>query len=145
MVWFRHGHGNVSASAAWSRSSLRVVLVALVALTSMAMGATSSLASASGRAATNCRFVVCGAPWKVATRSESNYALAARGVPCALARPWAMKLTHQTDRASGPFKGPAGFTCRSFSTSASGDKLLYAGVCSKGPHNLPFFGWGPKV
>ncbi|MDX6564521.1 MAG: hypothetical protein QOE10_183, partial [Gaiellales bacterium] len=23
--------------------------------------------------------------------------------------------------------------------------LVYSGVCMRGPHNNPFFGWGPKV
>jgi hypothetical protein len=90
--------------------------------------------------------VVAGAPWKVATHSGSKYTLAARGMSCATARPWAVKFTHQTAGATGKaFKGPSGFTCRSFSTIASGDKLLYSGVCMKGPHNHPFFEWGPKV
>ena len=90
--------------------------------------------------------MVAGAPWKVAAHSGTSYTLAARGMPCATARPWAVKLTHRTAGATGkPFKGPSGFTCRSFSTTSSGDRLLYAGVCMKGPHNNPFFEWGPKV
>ena len=90
--------------------------------------------------------MVAGAPWKVAGHSGSNYTLAARDMPCATARPWAMKFTHQTAGPTGkPFKGPSGFRCQSFSTTSSGDKLLYSGVCMKGPHNHPFFEWGPKV
>jgi hypothetical protein len=54
-------------------------------------------------------------------------------------------FTHQPGREFGAFKGPNGFKCESFSTAASGDKLLYSGVCMKGPHNDPFFEWGPKV
>jgi hypothetical protein len=90
--------------------------------------------------------VVAVAPWKVAAHSGSNYTLAARGMPCAITRPWVMKFTHQTAGATGkPFKGPSGFTCRSFSTTSSGDKLLYSGVCMKGPHNPPVLRVGPKV
>ncbi len=141
MIGFRYGRGHVPAT----RSSLsrRAVLVAIIALASMSIGATSSLGSASGRAHTNCKIVVSGAPWKVAGHSGSNYTLAASDIPCATARPWAMKFTHQT--AGEAFKGPSGFKCQSFSVSASGDKLLYSGVCMKGPHNHPFFEWGPKV
>ncbi len=144
MIEFWRGRRHARAT----RSGLprRAVLVAVIALGSISVAAASSLASASTAADTNCRIVIAGAPWKVASHSGSTYTLAARGMPCATARPWAAKLTHQTAAAAGAtFKGPSGFSCRSFSTSASGDKLLYAGVCMKGPHNHPFFEWGPKV
>jgi hypothetical protein len=144
MIGFRHGHGRVPTTR--TRLSQHVVLVAIIALASMSLGATSSLASASGGAETNCKIVVAGAPWKVAAHSGSSYTLAARGMPCATARPWAVKFTHQTAGATGKsFKGPSGFTCHSFCTTSSGDKLLYSGVCMKGPHNHPFFEWAPKV
>jgi hypothetical protein len=144
MIGFRTGDGRVPATR--TRLSQRVVLLAIIALASVTFGPTSSLASASSRADSNCKIVVAGAPWKVAAHSGSNYTLAARGMSCAVARPWAMKFTHQAAGATGkPFKGPSGFTCRSFSTTASGDNLLYSGVCMKGPHNHPFFEWGPKV
>jgi hypothetical protein len=144
MTGFRHGRGRTSAAR--THLSRRAVLVAVVALASMVLGATSSLASASRAADTNCKVVVPGASWKIGPRSGSNYTLAARDMPCATARPWAMKLTHVTADTSGKaFKGPSGFTCRSFSVASSGDKLLYSGVCMKGPHNHPFFEWGPKV
>jgi hypothetical protein len=130
MTGFRHGHA----------------LVAAVAVVSMALGATSALAAASHPADSNCKIMVAGASWKVAGHSGSNYTLAARGMPCATARPWAVTFTHQVAGVTGKaFKGPSGFTCRSFSTTSSGDKLLYAGVCMKGPHNHPFFEWAPKV
>jgi hypothetical protein len=146
MIGFRHGHGRGRVPTARTHRFQRVVHVAIIALASMSLGATSSLASPSGRAETNCRIVVAGASWKVAAHSGSSYTLAARGMSCATARPWAVKLTHQTAGATGKsFKGPSGFTCRSFSTTSSGDKLLYSGVCMKGPHNDPFFEWGPKV
>ena len=146
MTGFRHGHPRVRVSATRSRVSQRVVLVAIIALASMSIGATSSLGSASGPTETNCKIVISGASWKIASHSGSSYTLAARDMPCATARPWAAKLTHQTAGATGQtFKGPSGFKCQSFSVSSSGDKLLYSGVCMKGPHNHPFFEWGPKV
>jgi hypothetical protein len=43
------------------------------------------------------------------------------------------------------FQGPSGFTCQSFTSPASGDKLLISGVCAHQPSNNPFFGWGPKA
>jgi hypothetical protein len=54
-------------------------------------------------------------------------------------------FTHQSGGEFGAFKGPPGFKCKSFSTAASGDKLLYSGVCMRSPHNDPFFEWAPKV
>jgi hypothetical protein len=142
MSWFRHprAHG---------RSSHRrhqVALVAGIALAGMSLGAMTSPASTSSRADGACRVVVPGASWKIASRSGSAYTLVPRGMSCATARPWAVRFTHQTAGVTGQaFKGPAGFTCRSFATSTSGDKLLYSGVCMKGPHNHPFFEWAPKV
>ena len=148
MIGFRHCHGRERVPATRSSLSQRVVLLAIIALASMSLGATSSLASASARADIVLQRDVAGAPvWKILpSRSGSTYTLAARGMPCATARPWVVKFTHQTAGATGKtFKGPSGFTCRSFSTSSSGDKLVYSGVCMKGPHNHPFFEWGPKV
>jgi hypothetical protein len=146
MIGFRYGRGRGRVFTTRTRLPQRLVLLAIIALVTTSLGATSSLASPSGRAETNCKIVVAGAPWKVATHAGSSYTLAARGMSCAMARPWAMKLTRQTAGPTGKkFKGPSGFTCQSFSTAASGDKLLYSGVCMKGPHNHPFFEWGPKV
>jgi hypothetical protein len=146
MIEFRYVRGRGRGHTTPTRVSQRLVLLAIIALASTLFAASGALASTSGRAETNCKIVVAGAPWKIATRSGSNYTLAARGMSCATARPWAVKFTHQTAGATGKaFKGPSGFTCRSFSTTASGDKLLYSGVCMKGPHNHPFFEWGPKV
>jgi hypothetical protein len=109
--------------------------------------AVSSSQAATTRAAADCRTVVAGAPWKIlGSRSGSNYTLVARGMPCASARGWVVKFTHQTATAVGQtLKGPAGFKCHSISTASSGDHLVYSGVCMRGPHNNPFFGWGPKV
>jgi hypothetical protein len=121
------------------------IAVAIAAATTC-VGVTSSLASVSARAETNCKIVITGAPWKVVLHSGSGYTLAARDISCAKARPWVARITQQTSKGVGTtFKGPSGFSCRSFATSTSGDKLVYSGVCTKGPHNDPFFGWGPKV
>ena len=121
-------------------------LAVAVVLVTTCIGVTSSFASGSARAETNCKIVIAGAPWKVISRSGSSYTLAARNIPCATARPWVAKLTHQTSKGIGSiFKGPSGFACQSFASPTSGDKLVYSGTCSKGPHNTPFFGWGPRV
>ena len=48
-------------------------------------------------------------------------------------------------KASAKIMLPAGYTCRSFSVASSGDSLLYSGICMRGPHNDPFFEWGPRV
>lgn len=117
-----------------------------VVLVTTCVGVTSSFASPSARAETNCKIVISGAPWKVIGRSGSSYTLAARNMPCATARAWVATITHQTGNHMGAtFNGPSGFHCQSFAESASGDKLQYSGTCAKGPHNSTFFGWGPKV
>ena len=55
-------------------------------------------------------------------------------------------FTHRAGLEFGAFKGPSGYTCKSLSTSAaSGDKLLYSGVCMHGPHDGPFFEGHEKV
>ena len=119
--------------------------MALLALTTVFVSVTAGAANAAPTVS-SCKITISGAPWKIAgSRSGSTYTLAARGMPCASARSWVVRFTHQTSSAAGAvMKGPAGFSCRSMSTSASGDKLVYSGVCTKGVHNLPFFEWGPK-
>ena len=108
--------------------------------------------NAATRAATtpslsSCKIVVTAAPWRIRAAGGSlagnSYSLAAKGISCLAARRWVTKFTHQQDTAQ--IKGPAGFTCRSFSIAASGDKLLYSGVCMHAPHNIPFFEWAPKM
>jgi hypothetical protein len=97
---------------------------------------------------TNCRVVVSAASWKIlgGQKAGNTYTLVARGMPCATARPWVIRFSHATGTSLGQvLKGPTGFTCHSMATSASGDKLVYSGVCAKGVHNLPFFEWGPNV
>jgi hypothetical protein len=124
--------------------------MALPTIVALATGflAVSSSQAATARHAADCRTVISAAPWKilVGRKSGSTYTLVARGMSCASARPWVVKLTRLTGTGPGQtLKGPSGFTCRSFSTPASGDHLVYSGVCMRGPHNHPFFEWGPKV
>jgi hypothetical protein len=123
----------------------RVAVPTIVVLATGFLAVSSSQATTT-RAAADCRTVVAGAPWKIAlSKSGSNYTLVARGMSCASARQWAIKFTHQAGTGLGQvLKGPSGFRCHSFSTPASGDHLVYAGVCMRGPHNHPSFEWGPK-
>jgi hypothetical protein len=98
-------------------------------------------------ALSTCKIVITATPWRIRAASGSlagnRYTLAAKGTSCSAARTWVTKFTHQQDTAQ--IKGPSGFTCRSFSTAASGDKLLYSGACMHAPHNIPFFEWAPKM
>jgi hypothetical protein len=98
-------------------------------------------------ALSTCKIVITGTPWRIRATSGSlagnKYTIAAKGISCSAARTWVTTFTHQQD--TGQIKGPPGFTCRSFSTAVSGDKLLYSGVCMHPPHNIPFFEWAPKI
>jgi hypothetical protein len=132
------------------------ITVALACSTALVFAVTSVQArtthNATARAATTaalstCKIVITATPWRIREAGGSlagnRYTLAAKGISCSAARTWVTKFTHQQD--TGQIKGPPGFTCRSFSTPASGDKLLYSGVCMHGPHNIPFFEWAPKM
>ena len=98
-------------------------------------------------ALSNCTIVISGAPWRIRVHglSGDKYTLKARDVSCSSVRAQVAAFTHQAGQEFGAFKGPSGLTCKSFSTAASGDKLLYSGACMHPPHNDPFFEWGPKV
>jgi hypothetical protein len=95
----------------------------------------------------NCTIVISGAPWhiRVHNLSGNKYTLKARNVSCSSVRAQVAAYTHRPGLEFGAFTGPSGFKCKSFSTAASGDTHLYSGVCMHGPHNNPFFEWGPKV
>ena len=95
----------------------------------------------------SCTIVISGAPWRIRVHglSGDKYTLKARDVSCSFVRAQVAALTYRAGLEFGTFKGPHGLTCKSFSTAASGDKLLYSGVCMHPPHNDPFFEWGPKV
>jgi hypothetical protein len=100
-------------------------------------------------ALSDCTTVITGAPWR--TRAHvaggfllgNRYTLKARDVSCSSVRSRVAAFTKQNGNAR--ITGPAGYRCRSFSVAYSGDKLLYSGACMRGPHNDPFFEWGPKV
>ena len=98
-------------------------------------------------ALSTCKIVVTGTPWRIRAAGGSlagnKYTIAGKGISCSAARSWVAKFTRQPD--TGKINGPRGFNCRSFSTAASGDKLLYSGACMHSPHNIPFFEWAPKV
>ena len=98
-------------------------------------------------ARSDCTIVISGAPWHIRVHglSGNRYTLTARNVSCSSVRAQVAAFTHRPGLEFGAFKGPPGFKCKSFSTATSGDKLLYSGVCMHGPHNDPFFEWGPKV
>ena len=95
-----------------------------------------------------CTVVVAAAPWTIrGSGSGTAYKVVAVGMPCTVARTWAHKLSYVKGTGAngvGVFRGgPTGFTCHSFATPASGDKLIYAGACAaRGGH--PFFGWAAK-
>ncbi len=109
----------------------------------------SGAAHSGAEAVSNCTMVISGAPWRIrgrVNRSGNTYTLKGRDISCPSVRARVVAFTHQNGAELGTVKGgPAGFTCRSFSTAASGDTLLYSGVCMRPPHNDPFFEWGPKV
>jgi hypothetical protein len=130
--------------------------LALACLTALVFAVTNVQAqptrNANSRAATTavlstCKIVITATPWRIHAAGGSltgnRYTLATKGITCSAARTWVTKFTHQQDTAQ--IKGPSGFTCRSLSTAASGDKLLYSGVCMHAPHNIPFFEWAPKM
>jgi hypothetical protein len=133
------------------------VTLTLVCAAAFAFATTSAQArptrSAGSKAATaamsKCTIVINGAPWRIragGTLSGDKYTLAAENMSCSSVRAWVAAVTHRRGTMLGQtFSGPPGFKCKSFSTANSGDKLLYAGACMHGPHNIPFFGWGPKM
>jgi hypothetical protein len=120
--------------------ALLLVVLALI----LVPGSGSQAAAAP--APSKCQIMVTGAPWRIrGNGSGTKYLVTAKGMPCSSARAWVVKFTHRRSRGLGsPLKGPAGFKCQSFSEAASGDKLVYAGVCRHTPHNIPFFGWAAK-
>jgi hypothetical protein len=121
----------------------------IFAATTVQARPTQAAGSQAATAATvsTCKIVITGAPWRIRAAGGSlaghKYTIAGKGISCSSARTWVTKFTHQQD--VGQIKGPPGFTCRSFSTTASGDKLLYSGACMHPPHNIPFFEWAPKI
>lgn len=103
-----------------------------------------SATAASARPVAGCKTVVPGAAWKIkGLGSGSSYSLLAVDMPCATARSWAVKLSHET-YDGGAVKGPAGFKCVSTASKVSGDSRVYTGVCQKGRSTTSAFVWAPK-
>ena len=123
-------------------TALVVAVAAVQAQPTRTAGSQSAAAALS-----NCTMVIRGAPWQIRVHglSGDKYTLKARDVSCSSVRAQVAAFTHRAGLEFGAFKGPQGLTCKSFSTAASGDKLLYSGACMHPPHNDPFFEWGPKV
>jgi hypothetical protein len=125
----------------------------VLAVTTAWAGPAGTVASSAGTVQTisRCSISVNGAPWHIRAAggniSGDTYTISAHGMSCATARPWVLKFTRQSNPGVGGILkgGPRGFTCRSWTTPASGAKLVVSGVCTAPPHNNPFFGWGPKA
>jgi hypothetical protein len=113
--------------------------------------ATGSQAATAQAASAKCHIVVTGAPWSIRTGaghlSGRRYTLVADIPWCSAARPWVVKFTHQTGKRLGELlTGPRGLKCHSLSTSASGDSLVYTGVCGHATgYKPPGFGWAPQI
>jgi hypothetical protein len=121
--------------------------LAVVCVTALVFAVATVQARPTQTGVSTCTMVITASPWRIRAAGGSltgnRYTIAARGISCSSARTWVTRFTKQ--QATGPIKGPAGFNCTSFSTAASGDKLLYSGACMRPPHNVPFFEWAPKM
>jgi hypothetical protein len=93
-------------------------------------------------ALSDCTIVITAAPWRYLSLAGNKYTLKARAISCSGVRARVLAFTKQKD--TGHIKGPADFTCHSLSTTATGDTLLYSGVCMHGPHNDPSSGGARK-
>lgn len=127
------------------RSALVISASVLFALAMILMPIPGSHA----QAASQCTIVVKGAHWSIRRHSGrisgSMYTIAAEGMSCHEAYFAVERFTHQKGTGlDQTLKGPHGFKCHSFSEPASGDTLVYSGVCRHPPHNVPFFEWAPK-
>ncbi len=125
--------------------------VSFLLLTAMFATVTGSQA-ATAHAASRCKIVVVGAPWTIKThlgpRSGNRYTITGFGFSCSAARPSVVKFTHEKNQGLGATLNgpPPGLKCHSFSTSDTGDKLVYAGICGHATgYKPPAFGWGPKL
>ena len=124
----------------------------VVLLAAATLEAAPGSQAAMGRVASaKCHVVVTGAPWSIRTsvgrRSGNRYTLVADSPWCSAGRRWVVKFTHQKSTSIGQaLKGPRGLKCHSLSTSASGDSLVYTGVCGHATgYKPPGFGWAPKI
>ena len=123
------------------------VLLAAVTLEA----ATGSQAATVQTASAKCHVVVTGAPWSIRSSvgrlSGSRYTLVADSPWCSAGRTWVVKFTRQKSKGPGAsLRGPRGLNCHSLSTSASGDSLVYTGVCGHATgYKPPGFGWAPLI
>jgi hypothetical protein len=123
----------------------RGALIAMASASALALSAPAQ-ARVHAPSVAKCTIMISGAHWSIAgSGSGSTYKVVANGMACSVAATWVRKFTHRPGGTLGAtvHAGPAGYTCRSLSTPASGDKLMYAGVCVHAP-GVPFFGWAAK-
>jgi hypothetical protein len=137
----------IKATTTLALAFLTSLVFAVATVQARTAGIAGSLTATA--ALSDCTIVITGAPWRTRAHvaggflSGNRYTLKARDVSCSSVRSRVVAFTKQN--GSARITGPAGYRCRSFSVAYSGDKLLYSGVCMRGPHNDPFFEWGPKV
>jgi hypothetical protein len=127
------------ASGTTTRLSAPILVLAICAAV-----AGSGAPARAATAAPSCRASLSGPRWTIGGASGSTYQIAARGVSCATVRPFVTRFLAHPVPLGTVMHGPAGYRCHSFSQGAAGAKLIASGVCTHGPHNTPFFGWGPK-
>jgi len=128
-----------------SRSRTKGVCT-IIALAAALVAVAAAQAAVTAPAAGKCKIVVTATHWSIrgGAGSGNHYTVAAEGMSCSVARPWVAKFTSQRSSGFGTtLKGPSTFTCKSWAEAASGDKLVYAGVCLHSP-GVPFFSWAPK-
>ena len=113
-----------------------------LALTTALAGAAAAQAQATAPTVQKCG-TVTAAHWSIrGSGSGAAYTVSTNGLPCSLALKLVPGLTRQSNHGIGTgLKSPASFKCKSWSVAASGDKLVYAGVCARG---VPTFAWTPK-
>jgi hypothetical protein len=135
------GTRHASARRFWWSGAL------VAAVAGMLVVAAPASATRAAPASAHCTLQFSGPRWTIrGSGSGTTYKLVASGMSCTKARTWVRKLAALTNNpgGGGTFRGgPAGFTCRSLSVPASGDKLIYAGACVHSP-GVPFFGWSAK-
>ncbi len=125
--------------------------VALLVAAATLEVATGSQAATFHAASAKCHVVVTGAPWSIRSSvgrlSGNRYTLVADSPWCSAGRAWVVRFTHQKSKQLGhALTGPRGLKCHSLSTSASGDNLVYAGVCGHATgYKPPGFGWAPEI
>lgn len=115
-----------------------------LAIAAISLAAVSSASAAERRPAAGCTTVVKGAPWKIkGLGAGSSYTVKVIGYPCATARTWVVRFTHERSSV-GAMRGPAGFRCDTLASKLSGDLLAYDGSCQKGTPAKALIVWAPK-